>query len=74
MGGSIIITVTAIALPALAMPPAVIWVIIAGRVFSASLKIVPPGTHDHTSLKAKRVSVIQQGLTMGKTISQKVLK
>ena len=68
MGGIIIITVIAIALPVLAIPAETICVIIRGNVFNCSLKIVEPGCKAHISLKAKSVKVNTIGLIMGMMI------
>ena len=73
MGGIIRITVTAIALPDRAIPPAVIELITYGRVLSCSLKIVPLGTTDHIPWNENNKTVIHAGFIMGITTLQYIV-
>lgn len=70
IGGIIIITVIAILLPERAMPPAVIWLTICGRVLSYSVNTVPFGTDAHISLNVKRNTVKVAGFIIGSTIEK----
>ena len=74
MGGIIKMTVTAIALPALAGPPAAIVLITEGRVFNSSLNMALPPPMAHIELNENSDSVIQPGFTSGITIVQNIRK
>ncbi len=60
----------AILLPERAMPPAVIWLTICGRVLSCSVNTVPFGTDAHMSLNVKRNTVKVAGFIIGSTIAK----
>ena len=65
MGGIISITVTAMALPARAVPPDEIDDITYGSVLRLSLYTVPDGTADHMLWNENSSSVIHAGLEIG---------
>ena len=65
IGGIIRSTVTAIALPERAIPPAEIEFITCGSVFNCSLKIVPCGVIVHISWNDKSNIVIHAGFKIG---------